>query len=199
MSNTYQRTAIFQWNTNGLANKTSAFRQFVHYYNFPVLALCETRVTDQFRLANYVQYRAKRPNGLSRVMLCVRKDLPSSLVSSSTSSSPEYVAVKVRCASFIFTVVSVYLEPQTTVSSSVLNTLFRNLSAPFVVCGDFNAHSPSWGSQRICSRGRLLEEIIERNNLCVLNDGTPTYLRGVGYSSVLDLTLCSSDIASEAP
>ena len=65
------------------------------------------------------------------------------------------------------------------------------------MCGDFNAHNTLWGGMQCDKRGKVIEDIIEKNNLCVLNDGSQTFIRGCSYSSVLDLTICSHDTFSD--
>ncbi|GFO26971.1 RNA-directed DNA polymerase from mobile element jockey [Plakobranchus ocellatus] len=44
------------------------------------------------------------------------------------------------------TVCSLYLNPNPQVSKLSLAELFEQLSKPFLVLGDFNAHSPAWGA-----------------------------------------------------
>lgn len=193
MNKSYETTAIFQWNANGLRSKSGDFRHFIAQYQFPILALSEARVNDDFRLSNYVTYKSQRLNGLSRAMLCVRKDLPSSLVASSDDcDAPEYVTCKVLFGRVSVCLSSVYIEPGASVSfSSVLKTL----SEPYIVCGDFNAHNTIWGSDHTDARGRSIENIMDKFDITLLNDGSPTFLRGHDYSSCLDLTMCSREFA----
>jgi hypothetical protein len=44
--------------------------------------------------------------------------------------------------------------------------------------GDFNAHNPLWGSDKITDKGKKkkLEDAISHHNLCILNDSSKTYL-----------------------
>lgn len=62
-----------------------------------------------------------------------------------------------------------------------------------IMGGDFNAFHHSWGSHYMDDRGILL--VNELENLCLLNDGTPTHLGSkVGRSNPIDLTWSTSDI-----
>ncbi|GFN87051.1 RNA-directed DNA polymerase from transposon x-element [Plakobranchus ocellatus] len=56
------------------------------------------------------------------------------------------------------TVCSLYLPPNSPVSKLSLAELFEQPPKPFLVLGDFNAHSPAWGDSRRDGRGRMLEE-----------------------------------------
>lgn len=195
MDNWYAQTAIFQWNANGLTSKSSDFRKLVAQYSFPLIAISEARVSNSFRLANYVIYTSSRPSGHSRAMLCVRKDVVSTLVYASDSDVPEYVVCKVKFDQICVTIASIYLAPATVLSMSDVTGIMRHLNSPFIACGDFNAHNIRWGSDHSDARGGLIADTVDKLGLCILNDGSPTFLRGNSYASCIDLTLTSADIA----
>lgn len=54
------------------------------------------------------------------------------------------------------------------------------------VTRDFNAHHLLWGSSDINSKGRSLVSFASDQGLYLLNDGSPTFLRGTNYGSCLD-------------
>ncbi|KAL5020696.1 hypothetical protein ScPMuIL_002221, partial [Solemya velum] len=47
----------------------------------------------------------------------------------------------------------------------------EKLSSPVVLCGDFNAHNPLWGSERLDAKGRVIDSLLEKTDLVLLNDG----------------------------
>ncbi|GFO06911.1 RNA-directed DNA polymerase from mobile element jockey [Plakobranchus ocellatus] len=53
-----------------------------------------------------------------------------------------------------------YLLPNTPVSKLSLAELFEQLPMPFLVLGNFNAHSPAWGNSCHDGLGRCLEEFM---------------------------------------
>ena len=62
-------------------------------------------------------------------------------------------------------------------------------SPPAILMGDFNAHSRTWGCRDTNRQGKLIEDFILKQNLSILNTGTPTYFRpGTGSLSAIDLT-----------
>ena len=66
-----------------------------------------------------------------------------------------------------------------------------------VITGDFNSHHPLWGAQRSDSHGRAVFDWVEKNDLVLLNDGSPTRLDpGRGTFSCLDLTFTSPKMAN---
>ena len=94
-----------------------------------------------------------------------------------------------------FTVCSLYLPPSFQFDQNDLDSLIAQLPTPFILTGDFNAHSTSWGCQTTNDRGLKVENFILNNNLCLLNNKTPTYIHPAsGTSSSLDLTVCSPEL-----
>lgn len=64
-----------------------------------------------------------------------------------------------------------------------------------IVAGDFNAHSPIWGSPYTCNKGEALTDMINSLNMVVMNQGNaPTYEKG-GRASHIDVTFASSSIS----
>lgn len=57
------------------------FRQFIAQYRFPILTITEGCTVGEFRLSNYVIYESSRSSVPSIAMLCVRKDLISTMMS----------------------------------------------------------------------------------------------------------------------
>jgi hypothetical protein len=88
-----------------------------------------------------------------------------------------------------FTICSVYLAPRTAVSLAYLQDLLLQLLARLLLLGDFNAQHHLWGSVDEDERGRVIETLISRGNLVVLNvvEPTHTYLLPLVTSLVLTL------------
>ena len=60
-----------------------------------------------------------------------------------------------------------------------------------MLLGDFNGHNVLWGSKDIDDRGELIEDFITKNDICLMNDKSNTFLdSGKGTFSALDLSLC---------
>ncbi|GBL80024.1 hypothetical protein AVEN_29042-1 [Araneus ventricosus] len=78
----------------------------------------------------------------------------------------------------------------------ILATEADELPTPFIIIGDFNGHSPLWGSKNTNTRGRQIEEFVNTHSLCLLNNGEDTYFhqRNRTFHS-LDLVLCTPSLA----
>ncbi|XP_064475855.1 cholinesterase 1-like [Ornithodoros turicata] len=76
-----------------------------------------------------------------------------------------------------------------------IRDIFLGLPPPFLVVGDINAHHPRWGSARTDRRGIRWVDVIGEMDLCLLNDGSPTFLRRDFSTDVLDVSICSKDVS----
>ena len=56
----------------------------------------------------------------------------------------------------------------------------------------------TWGCDKNNSRGDIIDDFFTDNNVCLLNDGSYTYLHpATGTFTTIDLSLCSPDILIE--
>jgi hypothetical protein len=77
-----------------------------------------------------------------------------------------------------------------------LNNLFAQLPQPCIIMGDFNAHNHLWSTTANTDpRGRIIEDFMARQNLCLWNEDSPTYLHpATGSLTSIDLTMCSPQV-----
>ncbi|XP_026679016.1 uncharacterized protein LOC113467177 [Diaphorina citri] len=77
-----------------------------------------------------------------------------------------------------------------------LTAIKNQLSSPFIILGDFNAHNPLWGSTSRSNEGKEVERfILNHSDLSLLNTGDATHFN-LSYcsESAIDLTFCSVSI-----
>ena len=112
-----------------------------------------------------------------------------------TSLQAKAVAIS---TSKTITICSLYLPLSENLNIDLLTRLIAQLPTPFVICGDFNGHSVTWGCDKNNSRGDRIDDFITDSNVCLLNDGSYTYLHpATGTVTATDLSLCSPDILME--
>lgn len=184
-----RHSVIFQWNARGLQGRLGDFRQRVFKYRFPIIVICEPNLDSPFRLSGYEQFLSDTKGSLSKVLLCIRRDLTYTHHQVPVHNSNEYVSVSVKHKRRTFTVVGGYVPPRGRFDSLHLETIIDGSPGPHIITGDFNAHHHLWGSNRVDCRGRRLADFIHNRDFVTLNDGSPTFIRGVTYSSCLDLAL----------
>lgn len=166
----------------------------------PVLALSEGALPGKGSLSGYVSYSAPSiPTFLyGSAAVYVRKDIPQCVVDTSSLSSAnlEVVAVQVTLFRKVTTVVSLYFKSNGSSGLvSVLSELRKMFPGRLIICGDFNAHHPLWGSGKTTSRGTSLVHDLEATDLCLANDGSPTFFRPPAALSSIDLTFHSPDVS----
>ncbi|GFN80682.1 RNA-directed DNA polymerase from mobile element jockey [Plakobranchus ocellatus] len=84
------------------------------------------------------------------------------------------------------------------ISKLSLGELFEQFPKPFLLLGDYNAHSPAWGDSRRDGRGRMLEEFIAENDLIILHSGEQTFVHSAYHSTLaIDMAVTSPSIAAE--
>lgn len=76
-----------------------------------------------------------------------------------------------------------------------LEDSLRACSVDSLIVGDFNAKSPEWGETRLDRRGVLVNEMVARNDLIVVNRGQEFTFRRGAVASILDLTIASPRLA----
>ena len=181
---------FIQWNIRGLRSNYEDLQVLIKDYNPTIISLQETLVGDNKKI-NIQNFSCYHTNTVRGNALCIRSNLLFSPVQLVTDI--EALAVRISVNKTI-TVCSIYLSPSNVVTKQSLYDLIMQLPPPFLLLGDFNGHSPRWGSDHLNPQGKIIEELLDDLDLCVLNDGSPTYLSPGGTSSPLDLAICDPSI-----
>ena len=63
---------------------------------------------------------------------------------------------------------SIYLPPTHLLTEEDMRDLLEQLPAPMILLGDFSAQNPLWGNEKISTRERMFEKILNRFNLLCL-------------------------------
>ena len=142
--------AIIQWNCRGLRPNYEEIKCFVADWSPLVMCLQETflRDTDNFSFKVYDMYNKtvvspvdNRAIGGSSIL--VKKTVPHSTIHLNTNL--QAVAIRATLHRTI-TVCSVYIPPRYSLKREDLELLVNQLPTPFLLLGDFNAHSDMWVS-----------------------------------------------------
>ena len=163
-------------------------------YNPVAMCLQETHIADISKVSfkGYKPYHRldnshDRASGGSSLL--IRNDVIHSPVNLNTTL--QAVAVRITL-SFVFTICSIYAPPNKYIDIKDLEHLLSQMQEPVMLLGDFNSHNPLWGSEHLTPKGRVLETFMSQNDLCLFNDGSPTFLHsGHGTYSAIDLSFAS--------
>ena len=150
---------FIQWNIRGIQANREELQILFCDFNPSVICLQETFMKDNstvgFRDYSLYQCSGTENNGIFHGGVAI-------LVNSSIAHKPVPIntnlqAVAVRVT---ITVCSIYLPPSQSCNLSDLENLFTQLPTPVLLLGDFNAHSPVWGSNKVDRRGKIVEDLI---------------------------------------
>ena len=189
---------IVQSNIRGLRANFEELRLLCNQYNPQVVAVleCQLRKDKIINLAGFsgITKSSPRDNATGGVTLYINKSVLFNEIEFDTDL--QAIAVRVSTKKTL-TVCNVYLPPSLDVNFSDLEHLIQQLPAPFVLVGDFNAHSPLLVDMRQDSRGQMVEKVLKDYNLCLLNTGEPTYRHQRHHSfSVRDVSICDPSLHS---
>ncbi|KAG5873327.1 hypothetical protein JTB14_005307 [Gonioctena quinquepunctata] len=190
--------SIIQWNCNGCIFHNGELKLLLSEIDPICVALQEThfKLNHPYSFRGYNIFR-KDINHVIRakggVALLIRKDIPHSPLVLNTVL--QAVAVRIL-APININICSLYL-PDANWRKEELEDLISQLPIPFLLVGDMNAHNPLWGSLRRDIRGSILEQLLDRDNLILLNSGAMTYFNARSRDfSAIDLSLASPRIAT---
>lgn len=189
---------LIQWNCNGCVHHYCELKTILSELSPFCVCLQETHFlpNQPYSLRGYrVSRKDDEPNIRARggVAVLVRQDVHYTNIDLNTNLQ----AVAVRVSSpLTVTVCSLYL-PRFDWQINDLLQLVNQLPPPFLLLGDFNAHNPIWGSTQRDARGRLIEQLLEDEDLTLLNSGASTYLNARSSDfSAIDLSICSPQLAA---
>lgn len=183
---------IIQWNCRGIKPNYNELLILISLFNPAIICLQETFLkNNNLKTTNYEQYHyihntGSRANGGTSIL--VRNDIPQSKLNVQTNL--QAITTQVTLHKTI-TICSIYLPPHEPINNTELKNLIKQLPSPFILLGDFNSHSTLWGCKETNTKGIKIEQLINDNNLCLLNQKEPTYISpSNGATSAIDLTMC---------
>ena len=187
--------SIIQWNCRGLRANFEEVKLLISSFSPSVICLQETfvKAADLFSIRGFQGYFSPASDSAAGGVAILIRDALSSPVSLSTSL--QAVAVRVTLHRPL-TICCLYVPPSYRLHPQLLKDLIVQLPPPFLLLGDFNAHSPLWGDVRTCSKGLIVEDFLIDNDLFLFNDLSPTYLHpATGTFTAIDLSICSPSVA----
>ena len=186
---------ILQWNCRGLKHNIPELQLIITETNPIAICLQEIKLnTEKFELRGYSAYHQiySKKIACGGTSIFIKTNTPHRKIN--INSPIQAVAIRFTLVKPL-TLCSIYIPPEQTISYPQLYDLFKQLPSPIILMGDFNAHSPIWGSHDTNMRGKTIERLIDENDLCIFNDGTPTFHSSSTLKpSHLDLTMAHSTL-----
>lgn len=186
---------IMHWNAEGVSNKKDEFENFLHQNSISICCIQETHLQEgkPFKIRGYQVFRSDRVGRKKGgVMTLVRNNLNASETKRYMEEA-EYIEVKVTTKETVLNIVNFYCPNDKQLS---LDTI-RVPDSGFLITGDFNSQSQSWGYNTMDPRGEEIEAWQDENHLILVNDPTETptfYSRRWHTTTTPDLAFCTDDV-----
>lgn len=197
--NNLNMSTFIQWNINGFYKRSVDINHIV--YNFQPLILCfqENNLKDS-HIAHIKNYSAffKHRSVANRASRGVATFISNSLESENIPiiSDLEVVATLVKFQKHLC-ICNIYISGSKKFTKQNLIDIIRQLPKPFLLLGDFNSRNISWGCSHADDRGKVVEELLDDENLFLLNNNEPTRHNIVNSTfSAIDLSITNLNSAS---
>ncbi|GFO27742.1 RNA-directed DNA polymerase from mobile element jockey [Plakobranchus ocellatus] len=147
---------VVQWNICGLRSNVEELKLLLNRSQWAVMVLQECRLGEgQSLLQGYTLLLPRGGYPWGKVALLIQNGIHFSEIVLKTGLHAVAATITLEKTR---TVCSLNFPPHTPVSKLSLAELFEQLPKPFLMLGDFNAHSPAWGDSHHDRQGRMLEE-----------------------------------------
>lgn len=191
---------IIQWNIDGFYKRNVDIQRILYDLKPNILCFQETNLkhTQSSQIKDYNGYFKNRVNpgrASGGVAIFTKDNIESEEVYLNTHL--EAIAVSIKLQKQIC-ICNIYLPDSTPLTLHDLSQIISQLPKPFVILGDFNSRNTLWGSSYTDNRDKIMERLLERSDLILLNNGKPTRHNPVnGNFSAIDLSIASPSIAPD--
>lgn len=187
---------IVQWNCEGLKQKVDVLKEIIREKDPVCICLQETKLkyNADFKINGFKEFLKSKQlqegeNAHGGVGIWIQNSKPAHQVPLQTNL--QAVAVSVMLHKTI-TICSLYLPPNEPITRQEIENLLHQLPKPFLVLGDYNAHSRLWYDDKDCARGKIIRKIIEDRDIFLLDKEKYTHFsRAHGTKSHVDLSISS--------
>ena len=176
------RNYIIQWNCRGLRSNREDIELLISKYSPAAICLQETLLTPHqtHTSKHYSAFYKSGIHGHGGVCILVKDEFIHSQVQ--FEADLQAVAVCITLTELAF------------------DRMINSFSSRYLILGYFNGHNHVWGDNQENERGKIVEKLIDRHNLLLLNDSVHTRFDTYHQTrSLLDLSLCHPTIYMDVP
>ncbi|XP_012941411.1 uncharacterized protein LOC106012589 [Aplysia californica] len=183
------------WNAEGISNKKTELENFLKDNEIHISCIQETHLQEEasFKVRGYQCFRNDRQGRkIGGVLTRVRNNLNTVEIKKYTGEA-EYIHNRITTSRGNLDLVNYYCPNDK-------NLVLETIEVPdtdFIIAGDFNSQSQSWGYNRLDRRGEEIEAWQDENHLLLVNDplDQPTFYSRAWHSTTTpDLALCTENL-----
>ncbi|XP_053381999.1 uncharacterized protein LOC128549389 [Mercenaria mercenaria] len=183
------------WNAEALLNKKMDLKNILFDKDIQVYCILETHFSEDksFKGGGYQCFHCDRLcRSKEGILTLVRNNIAATQITVHMDDT-EYQVLRLKLKDVELNVVNLYSPNDKPLSTDTIPVQDSN----FLVIGDFNSHSQSWGYDHIDRRGEEVESWQDDHNLLLINnpdDQDTFYSRRWHTTSTPDLGFCTEDI-----
>jgi ribonuclease HI len=193
--------SILCWNAASLVTNGTEFIHTLHTFKqLPhIICIQETNLNNNkhFNIKYYTSLSKNRTNSIPArggVATYIRNDIHFTYIN--TDQQLEIIKIQITHNNQLIDIINVYNPPSTKIDYNKYCQLITNSNT--ILCGDFNARLSALLANINNTNGNIIEQIIDKCDLHILNDSTPTRY-GIGCNpSVIDLALVTNSMVSHS-
>lgn len=196
---------ILQWNIDGLLSHLNELKCLIRNFSPLVICIQETKLLPgrDLQIRGYELYRQDFTGGAiacGGVCIFVQESCFSEELQINTNLQCIAVKVKFPHYNHSVSICNIYNSNNAALTVPLkepdLINVKNQISSPFLILGDLNAHNPLWGSNRLSTTGREVEKfLLSNDDTNLLNTGSNTRYNLANLSeSAIDLSFCSSSL-----
>ena len=191
---------ILQWNCRSINNKIGVLCKIIETFKIDVVLLQETFLDNKksLKINNFNIIRADRNAQGGGVAIAIKNIWCYKRININVNSEEiEVIGCNIKINdNKNLNVISMYINHNININMADMDNIFINIQAPFIIGGDFNAHSMEWGCANNSPRGEVILDSLEKYNSVFLNDGSFTRIQAPpNQSSAIDLTITDANNA----
>lgn len=191
---------ILQFNCNGFFKHLNEIQILIVQQQPEIVCLQETHLKEnnQPYLQGYKTYHKPRitNHASGGASISVKSDIHTETVR--LNDGLEAIAIQIHQPNHKLTICNMYIPPDKQLNLNEIEHIVNQLPIPYIIVGDFNAHSKLWGCNRYNNQGKIIEKLLDRLDMTLLNTGQPTHFSSANKSfSAIDLSICHAKIASK--
>ena len=189
---------ILQWNAQSIIAHGNELKHYIFNSKEKPDIICvqESWLKNSitYKLDNYTVVRKDRNFARGGgVCIFIKNNISYKIKENELINDIEYIHIEFIRNNKYFNLVNIY-NPGTKINKEEYNHLFAIKNV--IICGDFNSKNTLWGSDSTDFNGKVIQELLDENDLYLLNDGTGTHISYNGITTPLDLSFVSNNLAN---
>ncbi len=192
------------WNCNSIKTHKEEIIELINRNQTHIFCINETKlkpsISIEFRGHDIIRKdRNARGGGVATIL---HSSIEHEIVNSLDHFGLELVAVKVKLNNKIVHIINIYIPPRKKADDIFLDEEFFlevDRLKPYIICGDLNSKSTTWGCQEDNVNGKILSELVSNASASTMNNKDTTHrfnagIKGEYSESIIDMFIISGDL-----